>query len=152
MRATGARRHVVAALLVAVTLTGCARAAELPRRAYGALVNHFNEWAAARSPVAEQVPAEVRRFRSTRTRARIAAPARIEIPSIGVRSELDRLDLQANGTIAPPPKWQTAGWYRRGAKPGQRGPAVILGHVDSNTGPAGFPPVGGLALRGGVPH
>jgi sortase (surface protein transpeptidase) len=146
MRVTGVRHHVVAALLVALALTGCARAAELPQRAYGALVNHFNEWAAARSPVAEQVPAEVRRFRSTRTRARIAAPARIEIPSIGVRSELDRLDLQANGTIAPPPKWQTAGWYRRGAKPGQRGPAVILGHVDSNTGPAVFHRLRELAI------
>ena len=130
--------QLIAALLVVLALGGCARAVEMPQRAYDALVEHFDEWAAARSPTADQVPGEVRRFRSTRTRARIAAPVRIEIPSIGVGSELDRVDLLANGSIAPPPEWQTPGWYRRGAKPGQPGPAVILGHVDSTAGPAVF--------------
>lgn len=139
MRAVAtAPRHVAATLLAALALSGCADATELPGRAYSALVDHFDDYAAERSPVAEQVPADVRRFRSTRAHARTAAPARIEIPSIGVSSRLDRLDRMADGAIAAPPDWQTAGWYRRGAKPGQPGPAVILGHVDSTTGPAVF--------------
>jgi sortase (surface protein transpeptidase) len=67
-----------------------------------------------------------------------SAPARVAIPSIDVRSDVVRVDRAADGTIAPPPRWQTAGWYRHSAKPGQRGAAVILGHVDSTTGPAVF--------------
>ena len=34
--------------------------------------------------------------------------------------------------------WDKAGWYDQGPRPGQPGPAVILGHVDSKTGPAVF--------------
>ncbi len=31
-----------------------------------------------------------------------------------------------------------AGWYRQGTKPGDTGPAVVVGHVDSHKGPAVF--------------
>lgn len=34
--------------------------------------------------------------------------------------------------------WQDAGWYEPGPEPGERGPAVIAGHVDSTDGPAIF--------------
>ena len=42
--------------------------------------------------------------------------------------------------LQPPPKghWQVAGWYRLGPRPGEPGSAVILGHVDSTSGPAVF--------------
>lgn len=53
-------------------------------------------------------------------------------------SRLERLGLNADGTIEIPSKWNVAGWFAQGAKPGQRGPAVILGHVDSAIGPAVF--------------
>ena len=33
---------------------------------------------------------------------------------------------------------QEAGWYDQGPTPGQYGPAVIVGHVDTTTGPAVF--------------
>src|SRR4029450_8877199 len=32
----------------------------------------------------------------------------------------------------------TVGWYQRGPRPGARGPAVLVGHVDNRTGPAVF--------------
>lgn len=63
---------------------------------------------------------------------------RIEIPRIDVVSDLDRVALGDDGAIAAPQQWQTAAWYRGGVRPGQRGPAVILGHVDSKAGPAVF--------------
>ena len=131
-------RRVVVTLLAALLVAGCAGAKEVPGRAYGALVDHFNEYAEARSPATEQVPAEARRFGSSRTPAQTAVPVRIVIPAIDVRSDLDRVDLKPNGSIAPPREWETAAWYRRGARPGQRGAAVILGHVDSVNGPAVF--------------
>ena len=42
----------------------------------------------------------------------------------------------ADGTVQVPPldDHNMTGWYRYGPAPGQRGPAVILGHVDSLTG------------------
>ncbi|MFI7470636.1 class F sortase [Nonomuraea sp. NPDC049646] len=42
--------------------------------------------------------------------------------------------------IEPPPLEETnlVGWYGLGPSPGQVGPAVLLGHVDTRTGPAVF--------------
>ena len=37
-----------------------------------------------------------------------------------------------------PHQWDTAGWYAAGTRPGDPGSAVILGHVDSRSGPAVF--------------
>jgi sortase (surface protein transpeptidase) len=34
--------------------------------------------------------------------------------------------------------WDKAGWFTGSARPGQAGPAVVLGHVDSTSGPAVF--------------
>ena len=65
-------------------------------------------------------------------------PVRIRIPAIGVDSALARLGLNADGTIQVPPDFNEAGWYEDGPVPGQPGPAVILGHLDSYTGPAVF--------------
>src|SRR5262245_14528767 len=65
-------------------------------------------------------------------------PVRIRIPAIGVDSTLARLGLNADGTIQVPPHFDEAGWYSGGPVPGQPGPAVILGHLDSYTGPAVF--------------
>jgi hypothetical protein len=80
----------------------------------------------------------LRRFRSTRRYEAIAPPARIRIPTIEVSSRLQRLGRNADGTIEIPTEWDVAGWYAGGPKPGQPGPAVILGHVDSEAGPAVF--------------
>ena len=37
-----------------------------------------------------------------------------------------------------PDQWGDTGWYEPGSEPGERGPAVIAGHVDSTSGPAVF--------------
>jgi sortase (surface protein transpeptidase) len=65
-------------------------------------------------------------------------PVRLSIPSIGVESPLVRLDLNPNRTIQVPAEFNTPGWYGRGPAPGEQGAAVILGHLDSYTGPAVF--------------
>lgn len=70
-----------------------------------------------------------------------SAPVHLEIPSIGVSTSLTALGLNADGTVAVPPLRTDApaGWYRHLASPGEVGPAVILGHVDSaRDGPAVF--------------
>ncbi|OXM61739.1 MULTISPECIES: class F sortase [Amycolatopsis] len=63
-----------------------------------------------------------------------SVPAAVEIPAIGARSSLIPLGLNEDGTVEVPPVTspRQAGWYSLGPAPGERGPAVILGHVDGN--------------------
>ncbi|MFI5895513.1 class F sortase [Actinoplanes sp. NPDC051513] len=77
-------------------------------------------------------------FRSTRTYDTVAEPVRLRIPALGVDSKVQRLGLQRDGSIAVPARVDVAGWYEHGPRPGQAGPAVILGHVDSHNGPGIF--------------
>lgn len=65
-------------------------------------------------------------------------PVAVSLPSIGVQSELERLVLLPDGTIAAPLDFGQAGWFAAGPQPGQAGPAVIAGHVDSYSGAAVF--------------
>jgi hypothetical protein len=69
---------------------------------------------------------------------RPAPPERVLIPSIGVDSGLEELGLGGDGRLAPPQDFAQAGWFAAGTQPGQRGPAVIAGHVDSPSGAAVF--------------
>jgi LPXTG-site transpeptidase (sortase) family protein len=65
-------------------------------------------------------------------------PTRVRIPSIGVDSPLEALGLDSAGALQPPVDFNRAGWYADGTVPGDVGPAVIAGHVDSRKGPAVF--------------
>ena len=69
-----------------------------------------------------------------------SVPVRIRIPAIGVGAPVMRLGKNPDGTVQVPPlgDHNLAGWYAYGAAPGQRGAAVILGHVDSLTGTSVF--------------
>lgn len=80
----------------------------------------------------------------------VAAPVSVAIPAIDVRSDLVRLGTNGDGTVEVPPLAEDdqGGWYERGPAPGAVGPAVILGHVDSQEwGPGIFFDLG--ALRAG---
>jgi len=61
-----------------------------------------------------------------------------------VTSDLTSLGLNADGSVEVPVSFQTAGWYRGSVTPGQVGPAVILGHIDSTAGPGVFYRLGAL--------
>lgn len=70
-----------------------------------------------------------------------AAPVALDVPALGVHTSLLPLGLQPDGTVEVPPLDDvgTAGWYRHSPVPGEVGPAVLLGHVDSaRDGPGVF--------------
>jgi Sortase domain len=67
-----------------------------------------------------------------------SVPVRLVIPEIGVATRLIRLGLEPDGGMQVPGDFGDAGWFAGGPAPGQLGPAVIAGHVDSKTGPAVF--------------
>jgi Sortase domain len=79
-----------------------------------------------------------RDFRSVRGYRGTPLPLRLEIPRIGVSTRLQRLGRASDGTVEVPSEWGVAGWYAGGTRPGDPGSAVILGHVDSKSGPAVF--------------
>jgi sortase (surface protein transpeptidase) len=87
-------------------------------------------------------------FHADRTYDAVAVPVRLRIPALHVDSTVQRLGLRADGTIAVPDRTDVAGWYDQGPRPGQPGPAVILGHVDSTSGPGIF--IGLAAVRPGA--
>jgi sortase (surface protein transpeptidase) len=62
----------------------------------------------------------------------------IFIPAIGVDASLIPLGLTPRRTLEVPKDWGVAGWFEGGPFPGERGPAVVVGHVDSTSGPAVF--------------
>ena len=65
-------------------------------------------------------------------------PTALTIPAIGVQTTVVALGKGADATAQVPSGYNFAGWYDLGPRPGQIGPAVILGHVDSISGPAVF--------------
>ena len=74
-------------------------------------------------------------------------PVSVDIPAIGVTSKLLHLGDAPDGTMAVPDLDTSAGeaaWYKYSATPGQIGPSVIEGHVDSYHGPAVFFRLGAL--------
>lgn len=78
-------------------------------------------------------------------------PVRIEIPSINLSAPFEEpLGILEDGTVEPPTQYTTVGWYKYGPTPGEQGPAVILGHVDSVSGPAVFFSLGQVPLGGKV--
>jgi hypothetical protein len=69
---------------------------------------------------------------------------RIAIPAIGVSAPVVPLGLDRTGALEVPRDFAETGWWTGGARPGERGPAVVVGHVDSSSGPAVFFRLGDL--------
>ena len=77
-------------------------------------------------------------YRVARPPTQVARPVRLRIPALGVDSPLDELGQAADRTVEVPSNPLRAGWYGLGPRPGQAGPAVILGHVDGKSRPGVF--------------
>ena len=68
-------------------------------------------------------------------------PVTISIPAIGVSTPVNPIGLAADGTLGVPqpgPHLDQAAWFRNSPTPGQPGPSIIEGHVDSAEGPSVF--------------
>ena len=122
----------LAAVLAAVLLTGAVAtgmlarpATRTPQGAEQATSTTANPKAAGLAPGAAADPA-------------VAFPTVLRIPAIGVSTPLVRLGLDASGALQAPESPDVAGWFAGGPVPGDLGPAVLAGHVDSKVGPAVF--------------
>jgi LPXTG-site transpeptidase (sortase) family protein len=124
---------LAAGVVMAVTLTACGGGAAGSAAAPAGTADPAATPKRVPNPAADQ-------FKSVRTYATVAPPVRVRIPAIDlVTPPLEQLGrVPADKSIALPKDAQRAGWFKDGPRPGQPGPAVIIGHVDMDHGPAVF--------------
>lgn len=67
----------------------------------------------------------------------VAQPVSVSIPRLNLSQDLVELNV-IGGTLQVPTDYADVGWWRDGPSPGASGSAVLVGHVDSPTGPAVF--------------
>ncbi|MDT0168151.1 sortase domain-bontaining protein [Pseudarthrobacter sp. BRE9] len=151
-RRGGLGASTAAGVLLALSLAGCAagqattpddgsapsasvsRAATSPAASSAAVVP--SPTIAAAAPAAAEVPAAPQLPGVLGA----SAPVTLTIPSIGVRTDLLQLGLEDNGSLQVPQdtgNGAPAGWYSGSPTPGERGPSVMLGHVNALGGHKG---------------
>jgi len=113
---------VLAAGLGALALTGCGSSAAAPAGAATETATTTASPAPTGGPLVMSA----------------STPVRVQIPSIGVDSELMDLGLQDDGTMQVPAEGFPAGWFTEAPTPGELGPAVLAGHVDWGGSPGVF--------------
>jgi Sortase domain len=130
-RRAATRRFALACAVGVAALAGCQTATSTgaPPQA----------GASGQPSTVSSTPLAAERFRVPREYEAVAPPVRVRIPAARVDSSLQRLGKAPDGTIEVPSNFEEAGWFAEGPRPGQPGPAVLLGHVDSKAGgPAVF--------------
>lgn len=66
-------------------------------------------------------------------------PTHLKAPSVGIDVPLSSVGRKSDGTMEVPPLGvHIAGWYQYSPTPGEVGPSVIAGHVDTYKGPSVF--------------
>lgn len=119
-----AARSAAALLVLAVGATAAGCGADTPKPAPPPSIS-----AASSTPAAPEAAAALP----------ASKPVRVRIPAAGVDAGpvLD-LGLAADGTVEVPSVADAGriGWYDKGVTPGQKGPAVLIGHFDTVEGPA----------------
>ncbi|MGW3646124.1 class F sortase [Streptomyces sp. NPDC000878] len=85
-------------------------------------------------------------FSSTPAALPYAVVDRVRIPAIQVDAPVLPVGLDAAGWVDAPPAEDPnlAGWFTGAVSPGEKGTAVVVGHVDNQQGPAVFYGLGAL--------
>ncbi|MFE5483168.1 class F sortase [Streptomyces sp. NPDC056527] len=73
-------------------------------------------------------------------------PLRVRVPAVRIDAPVTEVGRDAEGRIDTPPAYERnlAGWYTGAVTPGERGTAVVVGHVDTPDGRAVFYDLGAL--------
>lgn len=123
------------ALVLVLALDGCSFSATMPSAAVSSSTVHE-----ASTPVMVTSTPLPKRPRNAK-----ATPSRLLIPAIGINATVEEVGILTNGDFAGDMEtptqspWTNVGWYGAGPRPGERGSAVIDGHLDDNHGlPAVF--------------
>jgi hypothetical protein len=102
-------------------------------------------WSATRAVEAPVAEVEVATSTVSGPALGESEPVRLRIPAVRIDTTFEGgMGLNADKTVQVPDSFTEVGWYKYGPTPGELGPAVILGHVDSKDGPAVFWSLGQL--------
>lgn len=71
---------------------------------------------------------------SSTLQASSSPPSRIIIPKINLDTDVEKVGITYSGNMSTPKKIFNTGWYKYGTIPGDKGSAVIDGHVDNGFG------------------
>ncbi|MDJ0464291.1 sortase [Streptomyces sp. H27-C3] len=71
-------------------------------------------------------------------------PVSVKIPGIGLTAKVEGVGLTADRSVALPADPDHVGWYTGSVTPGESGNTVVVGHLDSATGPAALYAAGAL--------
>jgi LPXTG-site transpeptidase (sortase) family protein len=93
--------------------------------------------APARTPFAEQTTSSGTQAAKGPPRE-MPRPVHIAIPAIDVSARIVPLGLNSDRTLEVPTNLADTGWFTEGPEPGERGAAVVVGHVASLSGPGVF--------------
>ncbi len=117
-------------LTLALALGGCGHLPTLETGTAHTLSSHAASTPTVEAPIVHPVG----------TVGASTAPARLLIPAIGINASVESLGILPNGDLATPTHspWEDVGWYDSGPRPGERGSAVIDGHLDR---PGGYPAI-----------
>lgn len=77
--------------------------------------------------------------RIVRDKPIIAIPSKLSIEKLSIETVIEQVEKDKQGNMDVPSGYKTVGWYSLGVMPGEKGNAVISGHVDDPKGnPAVF--------------
>lgn len=82
-------------------------------------------------------PKATKRVASAKTHP-VAKPVQLTIPTADIDANVLELGLLKGGKLDAPKDGKDLGWYKLGPKPGEKGNAVIDGHLDTSAGPGAF--------------
>lgn len=101
----------------------------------------------------KQIVRNIESSKSTSTKENIkrsGLPQKINIPEIGVNTNVELVGIDDNGRMEVPKDPNNVGWFEYGPRPGEIGSAVIAGHLDSKTGPAIFYKLSSLKINDSI--
>jgi sortase A len=69
----------------------------------------------------------------------VSSPVTLVIPKLNIEADVEHVGMDAKGNMDIPKADMNVAWFEPGYKPGEKGNAVLAGHLDTKTGaPAVF--------------
>jgi hypothetical protein len=132
------RRLFLAKLLVCLALSLCGLAALLLLSVY--LSDGSTIASVAKKPIVQAISTVSPSKGKSYPALSPDTPVRLILPSVGISAAVEMLGITSSGDLQTPEQhpWDDVGWYDLGPHPGERGSAVIDGHLDR---PGGYPAI-----------
>jgi LPXTG-site transpeptidase (sortase) family protein len=83
------------------------------------------------APSQEVAPTPALEQNFVQNTASASLPTELKIPVLNIDAKVQEVGITKKGNMATPTNFTDVGWYKYGTVPGNKGSAVIAGHVDN---------------------